>query len=256
MRNVISAVEIIIDKHLPVAVDFISAAVKVVELAHPERRHAFDQAAEEVVQRGSLRVEIYEYKLLPGFRLHREQAVSLTLKIFDAVEFWHAFQRAIQAIVPAVVRTMQERSLAAGLGDDRRGMMTAYVVEAAQNSVMASHHNNRFAGDAGCDKLARLFHLLDPSHHLPGPAENGLSLKRRDSGVDIPRRRDRGGILQWCFVVVLSENLRNRLVRGLHAPIARFRTSRNWVTRASFFSCRSPCRRNRPGSSSSVSSAS
>src|SRR5713226_2484809 len=151
---------------------------------------------------------------------------------------------------------MQDGSLAARLGHDRRGMMTADVVEAAQNAVIAANDDDRFARNVGRDKLARLVHLLHPSHHLPGLAENGLGLKLRDSRVHIPGRGDGRGVRQRGLIVVARKNFWYRHVPIVHAPIALFSTSRNWVMRASFFSCGSPWRRNSPGSSSSVSSAS
>src|SRR6185312_14535333 len=116
--------------------------------------------------------------------------------------------------------------------------------------------HNRFAGNAGGHELARLLHLLGPSHHLPSLAENGLALKLRDARVHIPRRGDGRSIGQRGLIVVLRKNIANRHVPVVHAPIALFSTSRNCVTRASFFSWGSPWRRNSPGSNSSVSNAS
>src|ERR1700687_2300195 len=151
---------------------------------------------------------------------------------------------------------MKNGSLSTRLGDDGCGMVTAHVIETPQNAVIAAHHDDGFAGNAGRDKLARLLHLLHPSHHLPGLAENSLGLKVGDSRVHIPGRGDGRRVRQGSLVVVARENFRYRHMPVVHAPIALFSTSRNWVMRASFFSCGSPWRRNRPGSNSSVSSAS
>src|SRR6185312_8569051 len=194
MRNVVSAVEVVIHKDFPVAVYVISAAVEVVQLADAERRHALDQAAEEAVERRSLWVQIYEYEFLPGFRLHRNQTILLALKILYTVEFGHALQRTIQPVIPAVMRAMQDGSLPARLCDHGCGVMTADVIKAAQNAVISAHHDDRFAGNAGGDELARLFHLLRPSHHLPGLAEHGLRLQFGKSRVHIPRRGNRRSI--------------------------------------------------------------
>src|SRR5579884_957114 len=55
-------------------------------------------------------------------------------------------------------------------------------------------------------------------------------------------------------VLVLSRD--PQLATGNYFPIARRKISSNWLIRASFFSVTSPCRRKRPGSSSSVNNAS
>ena len=47
MRNVIAAVEIVIDEDFPVAMNVVGPAVEVVEFADAERRDALDQAAEK-----------------------------------------------------------------------------------------------------------------------------------------------------------------------------------------------------------------
>src|ERR1700682_4305138 len=107
MRNVISAIEIIVDEDLPVAMDVVGGAVEEVQLADSERRDAFDQASEEFLKRRSLWVEIYKDKTFPYLNAHRNQTVLSPLKVLDPLELRHAFQGSIQAVVPAVVRTTQ-----------------------------------------------------------------------------------------------------------------------------------------------------
>ncbi len=150
---------------------------------------------------------------------------------------------------------MQDGSLPARFRHQRRRVMAAHVVETTQPAVMATHHHNRFPGNAGGHKLSRLFHLLQPSHHLPGFAEDSLSFEFRNPRIHVPGAGDGRGVWQRGFIVVATENFLYRHL-ATHAPIALFSTSRNWAIRASFFSCGSPWRRNSPGSNSSVSSAS
>ena len=227
MRNVVSAVEVVVDKYFPVAVDVVRPAVKVVQFAHAQRRHSLDQPAKKILEWESLRIQIHEDKLFPGFRLHRDQPVLPALKIFHAVEFRHALQGPIQTVVPAMIGTMQNGRLPARLSHHRRGMMAAYVVKAAQHSVIAADHHNWLPGDAGSHKLARFFHLLHASYHLPGLAENGLGLELRDSGVHVPGRGNGGSIRQRSLVVVLRQDFSHRHVPVVHAPIALCSTSRN-----------------------------
>ena len=57
---------------------------------------------------------------------------SRAVEILHAFKLGHAFQRAVEAIFPAVIGTLQDFGLAARLGHDGRGVMAAYVVEGAQ----------------------------------------------------------------------------------------------------------------------------
>jgi hypothetical protein len=71
MGNVIPAVEIIVDEHLPVAMNLVHPAIEVMQLAHAEGRHSLDESAKEVLQRRSVRVEIHEHELFPYLGFHR-----------------------------------------------------------------------------------------------------------------------------------------------------------------------------------------
>src|SRR6266478_5940552 len=135
MRNVVTAVEVVVDKHFPVAMDVVSAPVKVAQFADAEGRDALDETAKKFGERRRLVVQVDEDEALPGFDPDRDEAVLRKIKILDAFELRHPLQGAIEAVVPAVVRTMQQRSLAAGLSYDGSGMVAADIVEAAQNAV-------------------------------------------------------------------------------------------------------------------------
>src|SRR5579862_2153084 len=147
MRHVISAVEIIVDVDLPVAVDVVSPAIKIMKLADAERSDALHQSAKKFLQRRSLRIEIYEHKTFPGFDADGKQTVLSAIKVFDSVEFGHAFERAIQAILPAVIRTLQHGCLTAKLGDHGGGVMPADVVKTAQRAVASAHDYYWLSGE-------------------------------------------------------------------------------------------------------------
>jgi hypothetical protein len=51
MRDVVAAVEVVIDEDFPVAIDVVSAAVEIVQFADAERGDALDEAAEKFGER-------------------------------------------------------------------------------------------------------------------------------------------------------------------------------------------------------------
>src|SRR5580693_7592864 len=171
MRDMIAAIEVVIDENFPVAIDVVGAAVEVMQFADAQRRHAADEAAEEFGERGGAVVEVDEDETLPGFDSNRNKSVLRAIEILDTFEFGHAFERPIQAVVPAVIRTMQESSLAAGFGHDGGSVMAADIVEGAQSTVVAADDDDRLARDHGAQELARRFHLFSAADELPGFAE-------------------------------------------------------------------------------------
>ena len=118
------------------------------------------------------------------------KSVLRAIEILDAFELGHAFQRTIEAVVPAVIGTMQESSLAAGFGDDGGGVMAADIVESAQGTVAAADDDDRLTGDHGAHKLAGRFHLFSAADELPGLAEYAEALKFRNAGIDVPGGRN------------------------------------------------------------------
>ena len=160
MRDVVATVEVVIDENFPVAIDVVGAAVEVVEFADAQGGHAAYQAAEKFGERGGVVVEVDEDETLPGFDSNGDKAVLRAIEIFHAFEFGHTFQGTIEAVVPAVIGTMQERGLAAGFGYDGGGVVTADIVESAQSAVAAADYDDRLAGDPSAYELACRFHLF------------------------------------------------------------------------------------------------
>src|SRR5712692_4606359 len=281
MRNVISAVEVIIDEHLPVAMNVVHPTIKMMQLTDAQGRDTLHQSSEKLRQGHGLSVQIHEYEFLPRLSLHRHQAILLPFEIFHSIELRHSLQRSVQTIVPAVIRTMQDRSLPAGFRNHCSRVMTAHVEERPQHPIVDAHHHDGLSGHVRGHELSGLLHLLHPADHLPGLAENRPSFEFRNARVHIPRSRNSRSFRQGCILVVNRQYLPHRnshahLVRpysaGVRAPpdasqlpvphprrsapIALFSTSRNWPILASFLPWGSPCRRKSPGSSSSTSRAS
>src|SRR6266478_12499 len=210
MRDVIAAIEVVVDVDLPVAGDVVFLAIEEVQFAQAQGLTTSHQATQEITQRLGLKIEIDEYEGLPDLRLHRDQTVIATLEILHTDEFRHSFQGAVQTIVPAMIGAMQERGDPAGFGNHLGGMMPTDVVEGAQLAIASADGHDRFSGHGRAHKSAGLFDLIGSADRLPGLAEDRQKLKFGDTRVNVPWRRDRRSFRQWCTVVVTCENLLDR----------------------------------------------
>src|SRR5579864_5730432 len=82
----VSAIQIIVDVYLPVAMNVISSAIEIVELADAERSDALHQATEKLLQRRRLRVEVHKDETLPGFHPDRNQTILRAIKVLHSLE--------------------------------------------------------------------------------------------------------------------------------------------------------------------------
>src|SRR5438128_597618 len=139
---------------------------------------------------------MHEYELLPDGNIQRNQAILLAIKILYAIEVGNAFECAVQPVSPAMIRTLQARSSAAGLGHHRGGVMTTNIEESAQLTILPSNHQYRFAGHFSRDVLPGCGNLFGTADDLPCPAEHGLAFEFCDALVGVPRSRDRRGLGQ------------------------------------------------------------
>src|ERR1035441_6939953 len=190
MGHVISAVEVIIDVDLPVAMYVVAPPVEVVQLADSEGRNALGEAAEELLQRRGLRVEVHEHKALPGFDLDGNQTVLRAIKVLHAIGLRHALERAVEAVFPSVVRTLQNLRMTAGLSHNGGSVVTADIIEGAQRTVGSANDDDRFSGQPRGYKVTRLLQLVGAGDQLPGLAEDVEPLEFGDARIDIPRRRN------------------------------------------------------------------
>src|SRR5665811_159303 len=172
MGHVIPAVEVIIDVDLPVAMYVVAPTVEVVQFADAERCNAHHQSAEKLLQRRGLGVEVHEHEALPGFHADGNQSVLSTIEVLHAIELRHALEKAVEAVFPAVVRTLQNLRVTAGLSHNGGSMVTADVIEGAQRTVGSTNDDDWFSGQPRGYKVPRLLHLIGAGNQLPGFAED------------------------------------------------------------------------------------
>ena len=70
--NVVSAVEVVIDVDLPVAMDVVTSAVEVVQFADVKGRDPINQSAKKFLERRRLWIEIHKDKAFPGLDADRD----------------------------------------------------------------------------------------------------------------------------------------------------------------------------------------
>jgi hypothetical protein len=90
-------------------------------------------------------------------------------------------------------------------------MMPTDIEKSPKHAIVPADHDNWLTGNSVCDEVAGLFDLVRASNYLPALAENGFGFQIRDARVNIPRRRNCGGIRQRCPLVIACENLVQRL---------------------------------------------
>src|SRR5579863_6535136 len=85
--------------------------------------------------------------------------------------------------------------------------MAAYVEEGAQQVILATHYNNRFASHREGYELTGLVDLIRSTCPLPSLAEDELTLQFRDALVGVKGRRNSAGFRQRRIRVIRRENL-------------------------------------------------
>ena len=210
VRHVVAAVEVVVDEHLPVALEGPAPPLHEVEAGQIELGELADEGPEGLLERRAARLETDEHELLPARRLDRHKSVLGLVEAADAGEVRRALQLPGERVRPAVVGAAQDRGLALGLGHHRRGVVAAHVEEAAQLAVVAPHHDDRLAGEHRRDVLAGLLELVEAADHLPRAREDGPALELGDALVDVPGSRDRPGLLERSPRVVGAQDLFDR----------------------------------------------
>src|ERR1700689_5265848 len=124
------------------------------------------------------------------------------IEVLHAVKLRHALERSIETVLPAVVRALQNLSMATGLGDNGCRVMTADIVEGAQRAVGATNNDDRFSGNPRGDEVSRLPQLIRAGDELPCFAENAEPLQFGDARIDIPGRGNGRRLRQGRAVVV------------------------------------------------------
>src|SRR5262245_5222519 len=169
IRHVIAAVEVIIDKDLPVAIERIAPPLRPVEITQIQPANSADEiGAEKVFERRAAPIEFDEHPVFPDCGFDGRETVRRAIEVADAGEIRRPAKLPFERVSPAVIRAAQIARLAFWRGHDGGGMVATDVEEAAQNLIVASDDQERFPGQLPRDVLTRLADLLGAPNKLPG----------------------------------------------------------------------------------------
>ena len=79
----VSTVKIVVDEDFPVAMDIVSLGGEVVQLAQTQRGGSSYEAAEKILQRSCMRIEIDKDQRLPGIDFHGHKAVVFAFEVLE-----------------------------------------------------------------------------------------------------------------------------------------------------------------------------
>ena len=211
-RDVIAAIEVVVDEHLPVAIDRIVASLHPVQIAQAQRVKLLRQVGSEVIiQRRTVSGGSGEHPLLGDRAVDRHEAVRGALEITHIGKIRCSLERAVEGVRPAVVRTPELPRGAGAIRYDRRRMMTADVEEAAEGVVLGSSDEDRLATrQLARNVIALRTQFLDPAGDLPRAGEDGVTLQVEDSRVGVPRRGDGVGPGERCISPIRVDDLLER----------------------------------------------
>ena len=210
MRDVVSAVEIVIDEHLPVASHRVHAALEEMQSRKFKRRHPRTSPPRKSSERRSMRIEIDEDELLPRRALNGDQPVLRAIETAHAFKLRCALQRAVESVAPAVIGTTKNRRIARSFCDHGRRMMPANVVKSAQLAVGRAHDDQWLACKLRRDKLSGPLQLVNSRHHLPRSAEDVLPLEFARSAHPHTMARVWCEPLQRALIVVGMQDFAQR----------------------------------------------
>src|SRR6516164_2450139 len=142
------ALEVIVDVHLPVAIDVIIVAFGEGQAFEWKSARKLRNIAKIIGKRKSAAIEIHKNELLPGFATHRNHTHGAAIEQFDAIDFGSADEAPIERVGPSVVSAIQHASATRTLGD-RTGAMPTDVAECSKNASFIADNHYGFAGNVG-----------------------------------------------------------------------------------------------------------
>src|SRR5580704_5023655 len=145
------ALEIVVNVHLPIAIDDVVAALDGLQALELEAARLFGNFAEICGERLGVGIEIDEDKLFPGFETQRKHAHGAAVEEFHTFNVRCADQSPVKRVRPPVIATT-ENILAAAALRDRPGAMATDVAERAQRALFVADNDDWFADNIRCEE--------------------------------------------------------------------------------------------------------
>src|SRR5689334_4828041 len=149
------ALEVVVDVHLPVAIDHIVATLDETQSCKLKASRLFRNLAQKSGKRLGGEVEVDEDELFPGFAAKRDHAHRGAIEKFDAFDVGRADEPAVQSVCPAVIGAAKNIFRAAAKGNRSRPV-TADIAECSQRALLIPDDDDGFAGDVGGEKSLRV----------------------------------------------------------------------------------------------------
>src|SRR5262245_27416494 len=178
MRDVIPAVEIVVDKNFPVAVEHVVTALKPMKTSEVQIPDLYGGRANIL--------DSNKYPTLPDCSRYLNESHRPSIEATNPAKVGRSFQAPFERIRPAVIRTAQVRDFATIAACDGRRVMSAYIEKGAQQTVISADDDDTLACDFTSDVLARFLNLGCSSGDLPGSSEDCAFLEFSKFGIRIP----------------------------------------------------------------------
>ncbi len=76
VRNVIAAIEVVVNVDFPIAIEGVTPSRVEMEPGQPERRNKGSEVSQEPMKRHRVSCEIYKYEVFPGLDRNRNQPIG------------------------------------------------------------------------------------------------------------------------------------------------------------------------------------
>src|SRR5215510_3984770 len=161
-RDVVSAIQVIIDKNFPVAFERVMAPLHPAEVLQMQHLQVCDQIDAEIAwERRAVPIELNKYPVLPDLSLNRQQTICGSIEIANPCEIRCSTKFSLKRVGPTMIGTAQALCLSFRFSLDGGCVVAADVEKATQNPIVTSDYQERFSGQFPGQKPSRFANLID-----------------------------------------------------------------------------------------------
>ena len=184
------ALEVVLDRDLPICLDLVGAAVVEAQRVHVEAvlRDNLGKVAQRDVKSRRVHIRVREHERAPRVHLRGHQAEAGHVEVGLVLAARRAAQAAVEAVGPGVVGALDRAALLRLVHEDGAAV-AAHVQEGAKLLVAVEHHDQRQAAHLRGEHAAGAVQLAQVPHVLPRAPKDRVALQARHLGVDVPAVR-------------------------------------------------------------------
>ena len=199
ISHMISAIQAVIDKNFPVAVQHIFMPFAPPQLIEPQFFQRFFQRCQIFVQFARVAIatkraiHIDKQKRSPTIHTHGTQPISRRIEANLFSQVRSLLQRPIMIVFPTMIRT-HKRLTPSLFHCHGRPFVSAGVVMRIQFSIHSAHHHIRVSHNFASDVRPRLFHLFHAPRRQPTALKDVLLFQLKELLIHIPAIRRRAAV--------------------------------------------------------------